>query len=125
MKEILALLAAAESEESAKKFDGACGRSLSCQLVPPGQRKRCGSFSRHYPELMGYIDHFGLRNLPSFLQESSTTQIYEAFCAWQHALVVRCGLRCAQIMMLIPSVHHPTLKVCIVQPQMGKLHNAY
>lgn len=82
MKEILALLAAAESEESAKKFDVACGRSLSCQLVPPGQRKRCGSFSRHYPELMGYIDHFGLRNLPSFLQESSTTQIYEAFCAW-------------------------------------------
>ena len=77
---------------------------------------------------MGYIDHFGLRNLPSFLQESSTTQIYEAFCAWQHALVVRCGLRCAQIMMLIPSVHHPTLKdlkVCIVQPQMGKLRNAY
>ena len=64
MKEILALLAAAESEESAKKFDVACGRSLSCQLVPPGQRKRCGSFSRRYPELMDYIDLFGLRNPP-------------------------------------------------------------
>ena len=51
MKEILALLAAAESEESAKKFDVACGRFLSCQLAPPGQRKRCGGFSRHYPEL--------------------------------------------------------------------------
>ena len=27
--------------------------------------------------------------------------------------------------MVIPSVHHPTLEVCIVQPQMGKLRDAY
>ena len=27
--------------------------------------------------------------------------------------------------MVIPSVHHPALEVCIVQPQMGKLRDAY
>eukprot|EP00435_Cladocopium_sp_Y103_P051034 s2032_g15.t1 len=56
MKEVLALLKAAESEETVEKFGVACQRSLASQLFPPGQRKRRSSFSRHYPELMDYID---------------------------------------------------------------------
>ena len=42
-------------------------------------------------------------------------QFFAAFCAWNHALVVRCGTW-LQIMMALASAHHPTLEVYFVQP---------